>query len=83
MKTLTISLPDTVFSAVRWDPAEFVREMRIEAATQWYAQHRVSQEKAAEIAGLDRAAFIDALASRRISVAQVEMDELVDEARRD
>lgn len=42
--------------------------MRIEAATQWYAQQRISQEKAAEIAGISRAEFIDELARRRIPV---------------
>jgi len=80
---MTIELPETVFSALRKAPAEFVKEMRIEAATQWYAQQRISQEKGAEIAGISRAEFIDELASRRISVDQVNFEELMEEVRRE
>ncbi len=83
MTTVTITLPETVFSVLRRAPAEFVEEMRIEAATQWYAQQRISQEKAAEIAGISRAEFIDELARRRIPVIQVSFDELMEEVRRD
>jgi len=83
MKSMTIELPETVFSALRKAPAEFVKEMRIEAATQWYAQERISQEKGAEIAGISRAEFINELARRRISVYQASFDEVMEEVRRD
>ncbi len=82
MTTMTMSFPETVFSSTRWSPDEFVREMRIEAATQWYSQKRISQERAADIAGLTRSEFIDALALRRIPVVQAEFDEIMDEVRR-
>jgi len=52
MKTVSVELPETVFSALRKDPKEFVREMRIAAAVQWYEMGKISQENAAEIAGL-------------------------------
>lgn len=83
MATVTIELPETVFSALRRAPNEFIKEMRIEAATQWYAQQRISQEKGAEIAGISRAEFIDELARRRIPVVQVSFEELMAEVRRD
>lgn len=83
MKRMTIELPEAVFSALRKAPGEFLKEMRIEAATQWYAQERISQEKGAEIAGISRAEFIDELARRRISVGQVNFEELMEEVRRD
>lgn len=83
MTSMTIELPKAVFSALRKSPTEFVKEMRIEAATQWYAQQRISQEKGAEIAGISRAEFIDELARRRISVDQVNFEELMEEVRRD
>ncbi len=83
MTNLTITLPDNVFSAMRRTPEEFVEEMRIEAAAQWYAQQRISQEKGAEIAGISRTEFIDELARRRIPIIQVGFKELMDEVRRD
>ena len=83
MTTVTIQFPESVFSALRRAPAEFIKEMRIEAATQWYAQQRVSQEKGAEIAGISRAEFINELACRRIPVVQVNFEELMEEVRRD
>ena len=83
MTTLTIDLPEDVFPALRRAPNEFLQEMRIEAAAQWYDQQRVSQEKGAEIAGLSRAEFIDELARRRIPVVQVTFEEVMEEMHRD
>ncbi len=76
MTTLTVELPDTVFSALRVDPDSFVQEMRKAAAIKWYEMGRVSQDKAAEIAGLSRAAFIDALSLAKVSIVQITEDEL-------
>lgn len=59
--TLTMNLPDDVFAAVRKSPAEFVGEMRLAAAVKWYELGQVSQERAAEIAGISRPEFITAL----------------------
>lgn len=83
MTSMIIELPESVFSALRKAPVEFIKEMRIEAATQWYGQQRISQEKGAEIAGISRAEFIDELARRRISVDQVTFEELMEDIHRD
>lgn len=76
MTTVTIDLPETVFSALRLAPNEFVKQMRIAAAVQWYAQQQVSQGKAAEIAGLSRAEFLDELFRRKVPAIQVTLEEL-------
>jgi predicted HTH domain antitoxin len=83
MATQTIDLADDLLAALSRAPNELDQEMRIEVATRLYAQARVSQGKAAEIAGLSRSEFIDELARRRIPVSQETFDELMEAIRRE
>lgn len=76
---VSIELPREVFSALRKDPASFVREMRIAAAVKWYENGMISQSKAAEIAGLSRSDFVNALNQFRVSPFQYSADEIVSE----
>lgn len=77
---LDIQLPRDVFSALRQEPEQFVREMRLAAAIKWYETERISQAKAAEIAGLSRAEFLAALDAYGVTPFQVDADDLVREA---
>lgn len=79
MTTISFDFEPAAFSALRLAPDEFAREMRIAAAVQWYAQGVVSQGKAAELAGLTRAGFLDELYRRNVPACQVTAEELVDE----
>ena len=79
---VSIELPQDVFSALRQDPDGFVREMRIAAAVKWYENSVISQGKAAEIAGLSRAAFINALSQFKVSPFQFSADEIIEEVTR-
>jgi predicted HTH domain antitoxin len=83
MTKITIEVPDDVFSALRRSPQEFAREMRQAAAIQWYSQGLISQGKAAEIAGLDRTAFLYSLAHAKVDAFQIEAEELREEVERD
>jgi predicted HTH domain antitoxin len=56
--------------------------MRLAAAAKWYELRLVSQERAAQIAGLSRAEFIDALGRLGVSPFQCEREEVVEEASR-
>jgi predicted HTH domain antitoxin len=77
--TLTMEMPETVFSALHADPKEFTRQMRIAAAIKWYELGRISQNKGAEIAGLSRSEFIDALSEASVSPLQISQEHLREE----
>jgi len=68
MPTLTISIPDSAFSALRCSPLELGRELKLAAAIHWYARGLMSQERASELAGLNRRDFIRALAREGVDV---------------
>ena len=65
-----------VFSALRRSPNEFVREMRLAAGIHWYERGQISQENAAQIAGLDRTDFLAALAREGVNVFSVDEEDL-------
>jgi len=79
MQTISVEIPTTTVAALGESPDEFVNEMRIAAAVKWYELGRLSQGKAAEVAGLSRTAFIDALSRFRVSPIQITAEELARE----
>jgi predicted HTH domain antitoxin len=76
---INIELPNDVFSALRSNPETFVKEMRLAAAVKWYEVGMVSQAKAAEIAGVSRHQFLEALNRYDVSPFQVTAEELEQE----
>jgi predicted HTH domain antitoxin len=82
MSEITINLPEEVFSARRLSPEEFVSDMRLAAAIYWYQKSEISQEKAAQIAGLNRKDFLSALAREQVDVFVVDFDDLQQELER-
>jgi predicted HTH domain antitoxin len=82
MHTMTVELPEDVFSVLRRSPDEFLRDMRLAAAVHWYARGLLSQEKAAEVAGLDRTDFLLALAREQVEAFPVDVAQLTEEVNR-
>lgn len=79
---ITLQLPSEVFSALRRSPDEFAREMRFAAAVHWYERGEISQERAAEIAGLSRTDFLLKLAREEVESFVVDFDDLKRELER-
>ena len=82
MVQMTIEVSEDVLATLRKDPAAFAKELRVVAAVKWYELRVVSQGRAAEIAGLSRAEFVDALGRFGVSPFQCTPDELAQEAGR-
>ena len=76
---VTIDLPEDAFMVLRTDPDNFVKEMRLAAAVKWYELGKVSQSKAAELTGLSRQEFLDALYRFNVSPYQMTPNELREE----
>lgn len=74
MLTVLVDLPDSVLRSLRRSPSELAGELRRAAAVDWYHRGLLSQGRAAEVAGLSRADFVDALAERRIDVVHLDVN---------
>jgi predicted HTH domain antitoxin len=81
MTSVEVSVPESLFAALRKAPHEVAREMRIAASIHWYQQVAMSMERAAEAAGMSRAEFLGELARRRVDVFVVDEEDLARELR--
>lgn len=80
MVRMTIDMPEEALAGLRQDPAGFARELRLAAAVKWYELKQISQERAAEIAGLSRREFVDALSRFGITPFQYRAEDVIREA---
>jgi predicted HTH domain antitoxin len=83
MATVTIELPEGTLNGLDGSPEEFVQELRLAAAIFWYSRGEISQGKGAQIAGLSRRQFIEALGRARVDAIQIDEGDLKDEVERD
>ncbi|MCF8105968.1 MAG: UPF0175 family protein [Desulfohalobiaceae bacterium] len=79
-RTVSFDLPVGVFSALRKTPDELKRDIRVIAAVKWYEMGQISQEKAAEIAGLCRENFLMELSKFNVTPFQYTASEVLEEA---
>lgn len=72
MATVTLELPVEVVGETPDSVDRFGREMRLAAALFWYANGRMSQSRAAQVAGVSRAEFIEEASKAKVDVFQVD-----------
>jgi predicted HTH domain antitoxin len=80
--TITVQVSDALLEDLATSPEELDREIRLAAAIHLYSRGLVSQGKGAEIAGLGRWEFIEALGRAEVPACQVTSDELTEEVER-
>lgn len=79
---LIFDVPDDALDALHEDPSTLARETRIAAAVKWLEMGRLSQGRAAEVAGLPRAEFLGALSRFGVSPFQYDAGEILSECSR-
>jgi predicted HTH domain antitoxin len=80
---MTIEVPEPALAALHKSPNEFAKEFSLAAAVKWYELRQLSQERAAQLARLSRAEFIEALSRFGVSPFQYGAAEIVAETERD
>lgn len=80
MVQVTVDVPKELIDSN--GKSKFAQQMRLAAAIYWYAHADMSMGKAAQLAGLSRAAFLDVLAHEKIDVFQVDFEDLEQEISR-
>ena len=71
-----LEVPEHLLAALRQDPESYLGELRFAAAAKLYEIGTVSQEIAAEIAGLPRSQFVVALGRFQVSPFQEDLETL-------
>jgi predicted HTH domain antitoxin len=79
MTHVDVTVPESLFAALRKAPHEVAAEMRLAASIHWYQQSAISMERAAETAGMSRAEFLAELARRKVDVFVVDEKDLAQE----
>ena len=79
MKTIKIEVPDEMTALGGGTEEQLAGVMRLATAIYWYRQGRISQGKAAQLAGLNRVLFLNALNDARVDAFQASEDELMRE----
>jgi predicted HTH domain antitoxin len=77
---MAIDMPEGALAALHKDPLGFALELRLAAAVKWYELRMISQGRAAEIAGLSRSEFLDALGRFGVTPFQYGAAELLADA---
>lgn len=75
-RNIVVSVPEEVLDAEQADEISFARELSLMAALKLYELGRLSSGRAAELAGMSRIEFLDALKQYRVFPLQAELRKL-------
>ena len=80
---LTIKYSDDILFSLKESKEEFEEEARYLLALKLYELGKISSGKAAKIAGINRVAFLLRMGMYRVSPFQMNLDEIIEEAKSD
>ena len=75
MAQIAIDIPEDLLGQGESSEA-FAQQIKLAAALYWYTKSQLSQGKAAQLAELNRKAFLEVLAREKIDVFQVDFADL-------
>jgi predicted HTH domain antitoxin len=81
-ETITLELPARLLAGYPGTRQEFVQNLRLAAAIEWFREGKISQGKGAEIAGVSRWEFLLALGRAQVDLFQGTAEELTEEVQR-
>jgi predicted HTH domain antitoxin len=79
MHQIIVNVPDDILAAEQVSETEFARELPLLAAIKLYELGRLSSGQAAELAGIGRIEFLDALSRYGIFPLEAELRDLESE----
>lgn len=80
-RTVTVELPDEAFRFHSWQRDDFADQLRLPCLLDQVRQRRLGHAKAADLAGMSRALFIQLMGRHHISPFDYDSDELDAELR--
>jgi predicted HTH domain antitoxin len=81
-ETITLELPARLLADYPGSRQEFLKDLRLAAAIEWFREGKISQGKGAEIAGISRWEFIAELGRAQVDLFQGTEEELSEEVQR-
>ncbi len=76
MEKIVLEIPDEVLISLKETPLEISRDIRMLAAVKFYQMGKLSSGRAAQLAGIPRVSFLQALAQYGVPIFELTPEEL-------
>ena len=77
---MQLEIPEDILLALNESGDAFISQMKLYTAMQLYKEHKLSLGKAAELSGLSKEYFVEALGQHEIPLINYEIEDIASEA---